>query len=216
MQLSNNQQEIVNEMLEFIFDLKGARFLKLNLIAGAGKSTIIHSLYEHFEEINHNADVLSQNYNPIDLKFTATTNTASEQLQGMGIPIVSTIHKLLGLTLKMDRRTGKLNLIKGRHTPSTDKTSIVIIDEASFIDDTLAHYIKQSGYRVILVGDSDQFLAIGNDTDEECDMGEPMKVITGEETFRFVDNKFADYVRTLKQDVANKIIRPIPMIMWKP
>ena len=44
MQLSNNQQEIVNEMLEFIFDLKGARFLKLNLIAGAGKSTIIHSL----------------------------------------------------------------------------------------------------------------------------------------------------------------------------
>lgn len=140
MQLTSDQEKAWAVLKSFL--LTSDRFFVLNGYAGTGKTFLLQELYKTKKSIEQ---VLS---NPNGkLLFTATTNKAVEVLQQQGLP-AKTIHSFLGL---IPTQTG---YNKVRETDSHEH--LVVVDEASMIDEKLMGFLKDSPHRYIFVGDDTQ------------------------------------------------------------
>jgi len=210
-ELSLNQETIKDEMLAFIFE-GGNKFLQISSIAGSGKSRIIKEVYKQSEEINSTSCNLSSDF-PVDLPelwVTATSNAAVEELIGIGVTRSSTIHKLLGLVVRTNYESGETHLAKG-YNYHTNHRGVVIIDESSFVDESLLRILyEQDGLRFILVGDTEQFLSPSSTSELAVDLGSETKCISSNETFRFIDPIFSNYIVELRSYVRDRVIKTIP------
>lgn len=124
--------------------------------AGCGKTQFIKLLIEHYLAVNKLQTVIDPTTETVtssNIFLTATTNKAtavitedvSEPLETQyGALTTKTIYSLLGLKVFNDYKTGGTRV----HRPSTDsaptfpKNSLIIIDEASYLDWRMWKYIE--------------------------------------------------------------------------
>lgn len=154
--LSQGQKQAADAFLQFMLD-PSVNEMVISGFAGTGKSTltryILDNLHSQMSLVNliNGYDVES---NGLTVHITATTNKAARvvsELSGYANPV--TIHSLLGLTIRNDYKTGKQ--ILDRKNAKTIHDSLIIIDEASFIDRQLLDYIRKGtvNSKILYIGD---------------------------------------------------------------
>ena len=111
-------------------------------------------------------------FNDVDVVLTATTNKAADALANATKRETVTIHSLLGLRVVSSRygRTKLLDTGKG-----IEDGLVVVIDEASFIDQELLAHIehKLRKCKVIFLGDPHQLKPVGSSTTPVFHRGYP-------------------------------------------
>ena len=169
MNLTPDQQAVADGVLRKLFEGKEQEII-ISGPAGTGKSFLIRHILDHVIQ-KYKATMKLTNSKP---KFcydapviTATTNKAAAVLSsslGTQIPIysASTIESALGLIVKNDYSKGNQKLAPSRGGLNTFTDNIIIIDEASMIDQQLYAYIRSQciGCFIIFIGDDCQLPAV--------------------------------------------------------
>ncbi|BAR94639.1 hypothetical protein AVU12_gp080 [Pseudomonas phage KPP21] len=134
--------------------------------AGTGKSTLVQHILSVLPKYDRLCKIVDESYVPRDVHLTATTHQACEALSHLskesGYP-VSTIHSLIGATVRKNLKTGKSELaLKGNAVPV--ENALIIIDEASHIDQRLLGLIyKQTiNCKILFIGDNGQLTPVGS------------------------------------------------------
>ena len=189
--LNSSQEEGYSKILAFL--LSDDKYFILSGGPGTGKSTLINYMSDNlFEEYKKYAQVLGPKYLHNQLIITATTNSAADSLkQTINTSQVTTIHSSMGLVVK----NGQLVMTR---QPAFLSHSILIVDEYTLIDNALFKFIDEHAKKVILVGDTDQLLAVKGlapalkkkDPDHVLDIPERTK---SPDILKIV-NTFRDYV----------------------
>lgn len=161
--LTDDQEKAYNAFLDFLVD-KEAKYMVIQGGAGSGKTTLLGHLLETFEDKYKTYNILLQR-NPehtFTVDVTATTNKAAAVLSEFMYKDARTIHSLLGLKVFNDFKTGKTKLSK-THNTVTLVNHLIIIDEASFIDNQLFKCIDEytKSCKILLVGDQYQLAPVG-------------------------------------------------------
>ena len=116
--------------------------------AGCGKTTLIDTFMKEWPQF---VAISGGTYKDIDVHLTATTNKAADALSVATNKETTTIHSLLGLRV-VSTGFRESNLVDtGKPVPD----GLIIIDEASFIDASLLHKIRQKakGNKIIILVD---------------------------------------------------------------
>lgn len=161
--LTDDQQLAADEFIDFLLDPK-QKYQVIQGAAGSGKSFLIKYLIDNFEaQCKAHRALLSQTADgELPVLLTATTNKAVAVVKEFAKMNVRTIHSVLGLKVINDFKTGKTKLQKTKeHEEITD--TLIIIDEASFMDNPLFEILDKStpGCKVLLVGDQYQLAPVG-------------------------------------------------------
>ncbi len=154
-QLNTDQQEAYVKIMDFLVNEDEQAFCLLGA-GGVGKTTIIREISNHMEAINKARAAKGQSL-LVDTVFCATTNKAATLFDK-----ASTVHKLFGLSLKEDYRTGKTSLTETYRTaPIYDH--LIVVDEASMMDSKLAEIVMRysAGSKVLLLLDPNQLAPVG-------------------------------------------------------
>lgn len=170
--LTKDQQNAVDLLRKFKED-KDAKFFSLCGFAGTGKT---------FVTANYILPMFP------DIQLTATTHKACEAInRNLGYELAVTVHSHLCLKLKR-KDDKKVLVIEGK----PDVAPIILIDEASMIGDELLSYIKQTGSKIIFVGDPAQHMPVsefGESSLSKCfDLSDKYKVELTEVTRQGLDN----------------------------
>lgn len=165
MTLTKDQQNAYNEFVAFLANPEERTFV-IQGYSGTGKSTLVRKLLDDIPQILKTVRLIYPNpkFDP-EIKLTATTNKAAENLSRISGTEVSTIHSELKLRVMTDFRTGRTNLISGE--PQFElEPSILFIDEASYIDERLMKKIfnHTNMCKRVFIGDPAQLLAVGATT----------------------------------------------------
>jgi len=154
-QLNSDQQEAVHQVFKFLNDKSATEFV-IEGPAGTGKTTLVQHILNQIpkqERLMHALGELGFAFT--NIYVTATTRKAAtvitEKLSAGEDPL--TIHSLLGLRVTNNTGNGVTSLKRTQKDVVTD--SLIIIDEASFIDSALLNYIRALtwGCKVIYIGD---------------------------------------------------------------
>lgn len=164
MKLSSDQTQAIDGLIEFLDnDQHDLREAILCGESGAGKTTVVKQLLEDVYATNETAKMLGGiGFYPDNTVLTATTNQAAKVFSKAVGKECKTIHNLLGLQVINDFQTGKTKLKKTRNT-QVISNSLIIIDEASMIDEMLLKMIKELSMncKIIYVGDDKQLPPVG-------------------------------------------------------
>ena len=183
MALSNDQQAAADSVLKFLMN-GTQKEMVIEGFPGCGKSFLTKYLIDAVRSSTKLINLITNTDGAIEIHCTATTNKAARVLQGMAEMKASTIHNLLGLKVTNNFSTGATSLKKtGNYQVLQD--SLVIVDEASYIDKHLLKLIRESTLRckVLYIGDRYQLTAI---QETECPVFNeiPLKAqLTGSERF---------------------------------
>lgn len=158
-ELSPSQQRVVDYFPEFLSNEDPE--MTISGFAGSGKSFLVDYLATAAEKQQQLLRVVDPDAVNRRLYFTATTNKAAVVLGSMlrNMP-VTTIHKLLGLTVQNDFATGRQRLVEKDRVANLTN-SLVFIDEASMINLELLEKIRYAQKRfrnckVVFIGDAYQ------------------------------------------------------------
>lgn len=198
--LTPSQEQASKAFLKFLAD-PSQKFFGITGYAGCGKTTLLNHLIDTlYERVKMLTLVNATDYKGIDVYLAATTNKAvsvvaegSKDLEDRygDLPVVieqpQTIHSLLGLTLRIDYRSGKQVLTQSAHAPNLvtkpGYLTIVAIDESSFIDGNLMNHINDfavGNTKFLFLGDEYQLAPPGEDTSRPIvfDLDIPMARLT--------------------------------------
>lgn len=117
---------------------------------GTGKTTIVHAIIKLYLKLNNDSQSLAN-----EIAILAPTGRAAKRLKETTLMNSQTIHKFLGYMGGNKYTFNKYNKTTAR---------LIIIDEASMMDVSLAHRLFTSMHndaRVIIVGDVDQLPSVG-------------------------------------------------------
>ena len=160
----NPEQKIAKDRLISFLNSKTENRIILTGGGGTGKSFTISTVRKDLEKLTKLSAVIdSTSAKQRQWHFTATTNKAKQAIQ-MYLPNqeVSTIHSLLGL------RPFRGHLTKSKNfTSKLSPGSILVIDEASYIDGKLLSFIDElvpKSVKVIYVGDANQLTPVKSTT----------------------------------------------------
>ena len=156
--LGDEQEAAFNHLADAgLFDPQENKAFTLTGAAGTGKTFLTQAIIEH---------CLTEG---IPVAATATTNQAANVLEGHlpGSVSVTTIHSLLGLTMKPDFDTGKMKLVKDKDKPLTlPDGGIVLVDEASMESTRLVREIEKERAKrhinFLHIGDAAQLPPVEN------------------------------------------------------
>lgn len=128
--------------------------------SGTGKSTLIKTVMAEWPQFCKTAKLVNPTLKELPFRLTATTNKAAENFEQITNKECRTIHSFLGLRVVKNYETGRTYL-----RPKSNEyvaPSILIIDEASYIDSQLLEKIskKTHGSKVIFVGDPAQLTPV--------------------------------------------------------
>lgn len=156
--LTNDQQTAYSDIVSFLMDTS-RKYHVISGYAGCGKSTLVKYLLDQISNLRQTINLLKPNTFPMFLELTATTNKAAENLEHITNNPSRTIHSLLGLVVSYTDE-GKTKLLNRRNVFIRD--SLIIIDEASYIDSELLQQIdKQTlNCKIIFIGDPAQLTPI--------------------------------------------------------
>lgn len=151
MQLNQDQENAKEIFKRFL--ISPDTHMSISGGAGTGKTTLINELV-NCPDIRNIQNLLHGK--ALDWKFTATTNKAvTHLLYG------STIHSLLGLKVYDDYTSGNTVLKKTGRT-SVISDSIIVVDEASMVDEKLFRFINEQtlNCKLLYVGDHCQLTPV--------------------------------------------------------
>ena len=166
MKLNNEQQAALDTFTQFIYD-DAATYMIIQGDSGTGKSTLILEMLHLIESDQKMAALLLQEdtakWFPV---ITATTNKAAAALENIINQDVKTIHSVLGLTLQHDYSTGKQKLVRQRNFNGLIEDTLLIVDEASFINTELYNFMEllTNNCKIILIGDQYQLAPVKQKT----------------------------------------------------
>jgi hypothetical protein len=168
--LSPSQEAACNAFREFLADPKARVFL-LSGFAGSGKSFLVKHLVGVTREEHALLRQLVPGTPEPKFIFTATTNKAAsvlEEISGTRVGEGFTIHKMLGLTIKTNYKTGQKFIEQTKRPMKSLANTILVIDEASMINRPLLKIIdditaKIPGCKILFVGDSYQLPPVKED-----------------------------------------------------
>lgn len=160
----NPEQKIAKDRLISYLNSTTENRIILTGGGGTGKSYTISQVKSDLDKLLKLSAVIdSTKVNQRQWIFSATTNKAKQAIQ-MYLPNqeVTTIHSLLGL------RPFRGNLTKSKNfTNGISNNSIIVIDEASYIDNKLLSFIDElvpKSVKVIYVGDANQLTPVKSTT----------------------------------------------------
>lgn len=156
--LTADQDNAFQRVCQLITD-PTQRILVIEGHAGTGKTTLVKHIIEHLPKLFKTCKLLDPDYEIPSVYLTATTNKAAEALQEISGEPVRTIHSFLGLRIHTDYSTMETRLVKSKNMENIDN-SIVIIDEASFVDHNLLKHIFQGAAKskLLFMGDPTQLV----------------------------------------------------------
>lgn len=150
MKLSKDQRSALNKVRRWTWDPSKPE-LAIGGLAGTGKTTIVGALQRQ----RWLADV--------SITYLAPTGKAAQALRRKGLP-AQTIHSF------MYKFAGwRFNDFKGVHDPSfkwrepDHDGGLIVVDEASMVSGRIADELRDSGARILWVGDHGQLPPIGAD-----------------------------------------------------
>lgn len=154
--LSEDQQKALTAFNEFILDPVDTVFV-LRGFAGCGKSTLVRVILDQLPRVLKAARLIQLPVADYNVELTATTNKAAEALAGITGSTVATVHSKLNIRVSTDYRTGEAELKIARNAGKLMHT-ILVVDEASFIDRALLQMIFQQveNCKIIFIGDPAQ------------------------------------------------------------
>lgn len=158
--LNEDQQKAKERLVEFI-DGNDTKPIILTGSAGTGKTATINQVISQICELERLDGIVgNENERARKWYFTATTNKAKQAIQS-GLPNqeVTTIHSLLGL------RPYRGTLIRPKNAKDKidNSRAVIIIDEASYIDEKLLEFINKhvpTQVKIIYIGDANQLTPV--------------------------------------------------------
>jgi len=158
--LTDDQQSAYESFVGFISDPTAEVFV-LSGYAGTGKSTLVNHIIDTLPNILQLASMIHRSAKEWELILTATTNKAAQALHDIVHREVVTIQSALSLTVSKSWLTGESVLIPTGKT-ATPEDAIVVIDEASFIDQALLQIILNTckNCKIVFIGDPAQLAPI--------------------------------------------------------
>lgn len=159
--LSAGQQAAFDAIVAFLMDPAEPVFV-LAGYSGTGKSTLVGYLLNEIPKINKAIKLINPSMLERQIYLTATTNPAAEVLAALSGQPTSTIHSLLGLRVQMDYSTGQSSLHLGKRAELV-YDGLIVVDEASYIDSQLLHYITSQtrNCKILFMGDPNQLTLPG-------------------------------------------------------
>ena len=154
MELTSDQTKALTEFNLFMLD-PTEKIMVLRGYSGTGKTALISFILKNIDEqLNAYSSMLGLKHTKANVLLTATTNKAAKVLGEFTQQMPKTIHSLIGLRVVNDYNTGKQSLKKTRDY-QVHRDSILIVDEASFVDEGLLEYIEKAtlNCKVLFVGD---------------------------------------------------------------
>jgi len=202
--LNAGQQEAIGKYLDFLIDPTKTEMV-IEGPAGTGKSTLVdHLLFGMnkqklmlYTTMGIHADKLK------NVVLSATTHKAAHVLSDKTGQDVRTIHSILGLKVHNEWSTGK-TILKPVNDQNLIENSILLIDEASFIDDDLLDWIRKSvvNSKILYVGDPYQLAPTRSTSTPVFTQGlftaRLTEVVRNEGAIEKNANAFRDAVQTLQ------------------
>jgi len=153
--LSTDQQKAAAEFMNFMVD-DTQQHMIIRGHAGCGKSTLTKHILGMIDKQMRLMSLIvgKTQKNDLDIYLTAPTNKAAKVLEELTGREASTIQSLLGLRVTNDYKTGKTGLQKTKEY-KLFANSLIIVDEASFIDPFLLAAIVEAtkSCKVLFIGD---------------------------------------------------------------
>lgn len=163
MSLNAEQKIAKDSLISFLGNKTDTRII-LTGGGGCGKTFTISTVMKDIDKLDKLSAVIdSKRAVARQWYFTATTNKAKQAIQKcLPLQEVDTIHSLLSL------RPFRGNLVKAKNFSSKiAANSVLVIDEASYIDDKLLAFIDElvpKSVKIIYVGDANQLTPVKSDT----------------------------------------------------
>lgn len=165
-QLTDDQQHIFNELVKFTEEQYQNNMILVTGYAGVGKTALINQFIKWYGE---NSSGLFQN-----CAVTAPTHKAVKVLKKFGIESdlssekveYSTLHSILGLKPEITNDGTQIFVKDPKMKSKLAFYDLIIVDEASMIDDTLFSEIINQNVRnskIIFVGDPEQIPPVSQD-----------------------------------------------------
>jgi hypothetical protein len=176
--LTDDQQVAYKAIIAFLMDPKAVKFV-LKGYAGTGKSTLVTKFLADLPTTLKTMSFVAQEKKEWTVHLTATTNKACEALSAIVHYDVVTIQSLLELVVSVDYKTKSSKLV-----PKTSKfvleNAIILVDEASFIDNELDRFIatRTRNCKIIYIGDPAQLTSFKGNRTQVFDAGYPEAALT--------------------------------------
>ena len=201
--LTADQDNALKVFSAFLLN-KQEKYMIIQGHAGSGKSTLIKYLSKILEaQYQMYALLLKKNKKKGDFEFclTATTNKAAVVLKEITGIETTTIHSFLKLTVVPNMSTGTVNLTKKKnHSKIYNK--LIIIDEASMINDQLFTLLDETAIdcKIVLIGDQYQLAPVNQITSImetlPCPKAILHEIIRHTGPIKQVSSQFRDTVKT--------------------
>lgn len=168
--LTTEQTNAASEFTAFMLN-PDERHMIIGGWAGCGKSTLTKHLIKKLYDEEKMYRLLVGGNDELEVIVTATTNKAARVIGDVTGQESKTIHSLLGLKVKKDFRTGKVNLLKTNNYQIYSHI-VLIVDEASFADQYLLDAIIEASpnCKVLFIMDPYQLAPVNEKTPPVWDM----------------------------------------------
>jgi len=203
MNLSPDQHQALIDITGFLTN-KTTREFVLTGGPGMGKSFLTKQIIEKAKQLGY------------EIILGATTHPAAGVLANFANDEVHTVHKLLDLVVVEDyvNNTTSIKQQVPNKGPMISQLSwgmsdiLIIMDEASYIDEELKGYIDSmlnnfGCVYILYVGDKDQLPPVGSEEPYIFHCGLPTCYLTTDHRFKD-DSQMADIVRILKNNITDK------------
>lgn len=160
--LTPDQQAAKTAFTAWLADPQSAAFV-LSGYSGTGKSTLVKHLLEILPQELRILKLINPKQTQYEVAVTATTNKACENLSRIVGEEVSTIHSFLGLRVQTNFRTGETTLVQSNKAQYHICGTLLIVDEASYIDSALLGHISRAmstESKVLYIGDPAQLIPV--------------------------------------------------------
>jgi energy-coupling factor transporter ATP-binding protein EcfA2 len=158
--LTTDQQAALDAFYRFLMDPIEMVFV-LSGYSGCGKSTLVRTIMDRLPGFQKTIRLINPQAKDYEVKLTATTNKAAENLAQITGMDVGTVQSFLGLRVDTDFRTNVTKLVP-RNNFQIPEYVLLFIDEASFIDkELLGHVFTRTKYsKVVFIGDPAQLIPV--------------------------------------------------------
>lgn len=160
MTLSNEQEKAVDEFLDFLLDNKKEEMV-ISGSAGTGKTFLMKYLLDITRSQKKLYKLLLDSVDELSVHLTSTTHKAARALYEATGEEVRTIHSLLGIRPVRDYKTG-MEVFKRSKDSTVIQNYLIIVDEASMINNHLLKIIRESTYncKILYIGDPYQLAPV--------------------------------------------------------
>jgi len=158
--LTAGQDAAYKAFTDFVTDPK-QEVLVLTGYAGTGKSTLVKYILDTLPSTMRLLKLIAGKSEPMEVQLTATTNKAAEALANITGQKVKTVHSYLGLRVSKNAATGTTQLIPHGGADVKERV-LIVIDEASTIDDALLEQInfQTRNCKLVFIGDPAQLTPV--------------------------------------------------------